>query len=133
MSENPDIFAAGDIAEYYDVLQENTTSGGTWANASLQGMIAGYNMVNTDTMKSYSLIPVFSPKTSLPIAFVGACRLGPDMQSVVIEQGDRYVQVNINKENIIIGGVIIGDSAYMGTMRKWVEDKIHIDNIVSKI
>ena len=131
VSENTDIFAAGDIAEYYDILQENSTSGGTWANASLQGMIAGYNMVHTDAMKPYSLIPVFSPKTSLPIAFVGACRLGSDMQSVVIEQGDRYVQVNINKDNIIIGGVIIGDSAYMGIMRKWVEGKIYIDNIVS--
>ena len=133
VSENTDIFAAGDIAEYYDILQENSTSGGTWANASLQGMIAGYNMVHTDAMKPYSLIPVFSPKTSLPIAFVGACRLGSDMQSVVIEQGDRYVQVNINKENIIIGGVIIGDSAYMGIMRKWVEGKIHIDNIGSRV
>jgi NADPH-dependent 2,4-dienoyl-CoA reductase/sulfur reductase-like enzyme len=133
VSENPDIFAAGDIAEYYDILQENITSGGTWANASLQGAIAGHNMVHTDTMKPYSLIPVFSPKTTLPIAFVGSCRLAPDMQSVVIEQGDRYVQVNINKDNIIVGGVVIGDSAYMGTMRKWVEQKIHIDNIAIKI
>jgi NAD(P)H-nitrite reductase large subunit len=133
VSENPDIFAAGDIAEYYDILQENVTSGGTWANASLQGMIAGYNMVHTDTMKTYSLIPVFSPKTTLPIAFVGSCRLTPDMQSVVIEQGDRYVQVNINTDNIIIGGVVIGDSAYMGTIRKWVESKTHIDTMGSKI
>jgi NADPH-dependent 2,4-dienoyl-CoA reductase/sulfur reductase-like enzyme len=133
VSENPDIFAAGDIAEYYDILQETVTSGGTWANASLQGMIAGYNMVHTDTMKPYSFIPVFSPKTTLPIAFVGSCRLGADMQMVVIEQGDRYVQVNTNPKGIIVGGVIIGDSAYMGAIRKWVEGKTHIDNIVSRI
>ncbi len=131
ISDNPDIFGAGDIAEYYDILHNSYTGGGTWANASLQGMIAGYNMVHPDTMKSFSLIPAYCPKTSLPIAFVGSCRLGPEMQSIVIEQGDRYVQVNINSQNQIIGGVVIGDSAYMGTIRKWVETGITIDTIVS--
>lgn len=131
VSDNPDIFGAGDIAEYYDILHNTYSAGGTWANASLQGMIAGYNMVHPDTMKSFSLIPAYCPKTSLPIAFVGSCRLGPDMQSVVIEQGDRYVQVNINSQDQIIGGVVIGDSAYMGTIRKWVETGITIDTIVS--
>lgn len=130
-SGDESIFGAGDIVEYYDILQEQYIGSGTWAQASLQGMIAGYNMVHTEAMREFSLIPAYCPKTSLAIAFVGQCRLNPDtMQSVVIEQGNRYVQVNTNKQGEIIGGVVIGDSAYMATIRKWVVEKLKLENII---
>jgi len=129
VSEDENILAAGDIAEYYDVLSGQYTSGGTWANASLQGIMAGYNMVHPEMMKEFSLIPAYCPKTSLPIAFVGNCRMMPDMQCVVIEQGDRYVQVTVNTNGVIVGAAAIGDSAYMGVMRKWVSEKRKIEDI----
>lgn len=130
-SEDENIFGAGDIVEYYDVLREEYTGSGTWAQASLQGMIAGYNMVHPEGMKEFSLIPAYCPKTSLAIAFVGQCRLNPEtMQSVVIEQGDRYVQVNTNSRGEVVGGVVIGDSAYMSTIRKWVVDKFKLADII---
>lgn len=132
-SGDENIFGAGDIVEYYDILQEQYIGSGTWAQASLQGMIAGYNMVHTEAMKEFSLIPAYCPKTSLAIAFVGQCRLNPEtMQSVVIEQGDRYVQVNTNKQGEITGGVVIGDSAYMGTIRKWIVEKLKLDEIITQ-
>jgi NAD(P)H-nitrite reductase large subunit len=131
-SGDESIFGAGDIVEYYDILQEQYIGSGTWAQASLQGMIAGYNMVHTEAMKEFSLIPAYCPKTSLAIAFVGQCRLNPEtIQSIVIEQGDRYVQVNTNKQGGIIGGVVIGDSAYMATIRKWVVEKLKLENIIA--
>lgn len=130
-SEDESVFGAGDIVEYYDVSQSQYAASGTWAQASLQGMMAGHNMVHPESMKEFSLIPAYCPKTSLAIAFVGQCRLNPEtMQSVVIEQGNRYVQVNTNKQGEIIGGVVIGDSAYMATIRKWIVDKCKIENIV---
>ncbi len=132
-SGDENIFGAGDIVEYYDILQEQYIGSGTWAQASLQGMIAGYNMVHTEAMKEFSLIPAYCPKTSLAIAFVGQCRLNPEtMQSIVIEQGDRYVQVNTNADGKIIGGVVIGDSAYMGTIRKWIVEKLKLDEIITQ-
>jgi 3-phenylpropionate/trans-cinnamate dioxygenase ferredoxin reductase subunit len=130
-SEDENIFGAGDMVEYYDIIQEQYAGSGTWAQASLQGMIAGYNMVHSEAMKEFSLIPAYCPKTSLPIAFVGQCRLNPEtMQSVVIEQGERYVQVNTNSNKEIIGGVVIGDSSYMSTIRKWIVDKLKLEDII---
>lgn len=129
-SQDESIFGAGDIVEYYDILQEQHTGSGTWAQASLQGMMAGYNMVHPEAMKEFSLIPAYCPKTSLAIAFVGQCRLNPEtMQSIVIEQGNRYVQVNIDAEGRIAGGVVIGDSAYMGIVRKWIVGKLKVDDV----
>jgi NADPH-dependent 2,4-dienoyl-CoA reductase/sulfur reductase-like enzyme len=130
-SEDENIFGAGDMVEYYDIIQEQYSGSGTWAQASLQGMIAGYNMVHSEVMKEFSLIPAYCPKTSLAIAFVGQCRVNPEtMQSVVIEQGERYVQVNTNSKGEIVGGVVIGDSAYMATIRKWIVDKLKLEDIV---
>ncbi len=130
-SEDENIFGAGDMVEYYDIIQEQYSGSGTWAQASLQGMIAGYNMVHSEVMKEFSLIPAYCPKTSLAIAFVGQCRVNPEtMQSVVIEQGERYVQVNTNSKGEIVGGVVIGESAYMATIRKWIVDKLKLEDIV---
>jgi len=131
-SQDESIFGAGDIVEYYNIMQDQYTGSGTWAQASLQGMIAGYNMVHTESMREFSLIPAYCPKTSLAIAFVGQCRMNPEtMKSIVIEQGEgRYVQVNTNAEGEIVGGVVIGDSAYMATIRKWVVEKLRVDKIV---
>jgi NAD(P)H-nitrite reductase large subunit len=130
-SEDENIFGAGDMLEYYDIIQEQYAGSGTWAQASLQGMIAGYNMVHSEAMKEFSLIPAYCPKTSLAIAFVGQCRLNPEtMQSIVIEQRVRYVQVNTNSNKEIIGGVVIGDSAYMSTIRKWIVDKLKLEDII---
>jgi NADPH-dependent 2,4-dienoyl-CoA reductase/sulfur reductase-like enzyme len=130
-SEDENIFGAGDMVEYYDIIQEQYSGSGTWAQASLQGMIAGYNMVHSEAMNEFSLIPAYCPKTSLAIAFVGQCRFNPEtMQSVVIEQGERYVQVNTNYNREIIGGVVIGESAYMATIRKWIVDKLKLEDIV---
>ncbi len=133
-SEDESIFGAGDIIEYYDVLEKQYTGSGTWAQASIQGMIAGYNMVHSEVMKDFSLITAYCPKTSLAIAFVGQCRLNAQtMQSVVIEQGERYVQVNTNAKGEIVGGVVIGDSAYMATIRKWVLERLKLENIIIKL
>lgn len=130
-SEDGNIFGAGDMVEYYDIIQEQYSGSGTWAQASLQGMIAGYNMVHSEAMKEFSLISAYCPKTSLAIAFVGQCRLNPEtMQSVVIEQGERYIQVNTNSKGEVIGGVVIGESAYMATIRKWIVDKLKLEDIV---
>jgi NAD(P)H-nitrite reductase large subunit len=130
-SEDENIFGAGDMVEYYDIIQEQYSGSGTWAQASLQGMIAGYNMVHSEVMKEFSLIPAYCPKTSLAIAFIGQCRVNPEtMQSVVIEQGERYVQVNTNSKGEIVGGVVIGESAYMATIRKWIVDKLKLEDIV---
>jgi 3-phenylpropionate/trans-cinnamate dioxygenase ferredoxin reductase subunit len=131
VSENENIFGAGDIVEYYDTLQDQYTCSGTWAQASLQGMIAGYNMVHSEAMKEFSLIPGYCPKTSLAIAFVGQCRLNTQtMQSVVIEEDERYIQVNTNSKGEIVGGVVIGNSAYMATIRKWIVDKFKLEDII---
>ena len=44
-ASQPDVYAAGDIAEFYDTISKRHRVVGNWANAMLQGKIAGCNMV----------------------------------------------------------------------------------------
>jgi NAD(P)H-nitrite reductase large subunit len=65
------VFAAGDVAEYFDAGAAMHRIAGNWMNAMFQGRTAGENMTGADRVfdlvTSYS-IAVFD----LPVAFVGA-------------------------------------------------------------
>lgn len=43
----PDIYAAGDCAQFHDVIFDTSHALGNWANATSQGKVAGENMANT--------------------------------------------------------------------------------------
>lgn len=74
------VFAAGDVAEYYDVIFEKRRMGGTWTNAFIQGRIAGENMVGMNTLfrhvSSYSISHL-----GLHITFLGVCTVGDKIEA----------------------------------------------------
>lgn len=80
----PGIWAAGDIAEFYDPLSKRYHSLGNWANASSQGRTVGINMVGEriafQTASMYS-INIFDSNFS----FLGDPIV--DEQTEVIERG----------------------------------------------
>ncbi len=45
----PNVWAAGDIAQYYDVIQDRINMNGSWASAIAQGKCVGMNMVGKKT------------------------------------------------------------------------------------
>ena len=53
-----DIFAAGDVAEYYDSMSKSHRAVGNWTNAVLQGKRAGLNM--TGNRRAFTSIPSYS-------------------------------------------------------------------------
>ena len=44
-TDTPDVWAAGDIAQFYDVIFNKRHQMGNWSNAAAQGKVAGSNMV----------------------------------------------------------------------------------------
>lgn len=44
-TSNPDVFAAGDIAEFFDIISGKKRIVGNWTNSFLQGKIAALNML----------------------------------------------------------------------------------------
>lgn len=68
-----DIWAAGDCAEFKDLILDETLQQGTWVNAHMQGKIAGRNMAGTPApfrLVSFSTAAGFG----LTVGFVGDVR-----------------------------------------------------------
>ena len=69
-TSDPDIYAAGDIAEFYDIIYAKHRLVGNWTNAFLQGRTAASNMFGEATVfKSVSTYNIVN--LGLNITFVG--------------------------------------------------------------
>lgn len=65
----PDVWAAGDIAEFKDVIAQETVQEGNWVNAHEQGRIAALNMV-TSAFAGVPVPPGVAPFKKEPFRFV---------------------------------------------------------------
>ncbi len=83
-TSDPHVFAAGDVAEFYDVSRAQRNKMGNWTNAAEQGKVAGANMLGErnifQSVSSY-VIRVFG----LNIGLVGDTTLLPGTE--VIQRG----------------------------------------------
>lgn len=101
-TSHPDIFAAGDVAEY------NGETHGLWPPALKQGKIAGAVMSGEE--KEFQ---GFIPSHKLKVAGINVVSLGEineegDYAEEVLKDGDSYVKI-IKDQDQMIGAVIVGD------------------------
>ena len=102
-SSLPNVWAAGDIAEFYDTVFEEHHIVGNWTNAVLQGKLAGANMAgdhkSLHAVSSYSITSL-----GLHFTFVGKTDFGPDAESVVRLWPDEFGYERL----FFVGGVLKG-------------------------
>ncbi len=78
-TNNPGVFAAGDVAEYYDVIFQKNRLVGNWTNAYLQGSIAGENMARflrgeQNDYRAFRKVSSYSiTHMGMHLAFIGEC------------------------------------------------------------
>lgn len=118
----PNIYAAGDVAEYMG------RTGGLWNIAITQGKVAGSNMVHYPV--SYQ--PVV-PVTVLNAFQIGVFSMGSieesgDTESVIEEdvEHNRYSRVFINN-NRIVGAIVIGDPGRSNLLKNAIEKEVELD------
>lgn len=97
------IWAAGDVAEYYDVIFQEHRLVGNWTSAFLQGQKAGLNMtgqkVAFKNVSSYSLTGL-----NFQITALGKCESG--LENIVRCDRYRHLYENFFLQN----GVLVGTS-----------------------
>ncbi len=102
----PDVFAAGDVAEFDDRALGMRHVVGNWQNAMFQGKTAGANMAGDDAaydaVTSYS-ISIFD----LPAAFAGATDVSVDER--IVRQTDKGASLQLLVKNgRVVGATCIG-------------------------
>lgn len=106
----PDVYAAGDVAEFFDVSIGIHNQMGTWNNSVSHGRISGANMCGD--RKSYNDIPMYS--TGLFDSRIRVMGLTPetvpDLESWErLDASSRNYQRLFFKDGRLVGGCLIGD------------------------
>jgi len=106
-----DVYAAGDVAEFYDVVTDRQMTIGTWMNAISQGRCAAKNMFGEKT--GFRLVSSYAMKVlGLDIIFVGDVEIGEadEIKLVGTREKGGITQL-FGRKGRVVGAVIVGRNA----------------------
>jgi len=108
----PGVFAAGDVAEFYDLTVDEHHTMGTWDNALAHGRVAAVNMAGG--RQPYLDVPTYtSPLFNVNIAVVGTAESNnPELHAIAKREPGEKDNENYRKlffrENKLVGVLMIG-------------------------
>lgn len=125
----PNIYAAGDVAEYKDKIY------GIWPAAQRQGVVAGINMAGGDDTYTGTV-----PATTLKVAGIHLTSMGnisgedKTVEQVKEKDPDRSVYKKLFiKEGKVIGAIFLGEGKNAYDMGKLIEKKIDVSSYKEKL
>ncbi|SFG53472.1 3-phenylpropionate/trans-cinnamate dioxygenase ferredoxin reductase subunit [Halopelagius inordinatus] len=120
-TSDEDIYAAGDITQFHDVILGERAQNGAWGSAKEQGTIAAKNMVNPQSeefrwVSSYSITHF-----DFPFLSFGHPTLGDD--EVEAKHSEDEWRRLAFKDGKIVGGVLIGDLSPQSKYKKLMREE----------
>jgi NAD(P)H-nitrite reductase large subunit len=106
----PDVYAAGDVAEFYDVYIQTHHQMGTWNNAAAHGRTAAVNMLGG--REAYAEVPYYtSTMFESQMAAIGTTPdVRPDMAALSrVDMNARVYRRLFFLEGRLAGAVLVGD------------------------
>jgi len=150
-TNDPDIFAAGDVAQVFDPLSGRAVLDSLWNPARDQGQVAGMNMAGHKT--AYLKSPPFNVTrlAGLTTTIIGAVGHGLDKDVVGIARGDsetwrdlpdaieaqsgfdiNHMRLVIGKKELI-GAIVMGDQKLSWPLQKMIAGGADISPIREKL
>ncbi len=141
----PDIYAAGDCAEFWDVVFERQHIMGNWANATSQGLAVGKTMAHSASSGQAGQKTVFETASSYSINFFdGSCSFigvtDEKFADQIIVRGSvenhkmtRIFVKKLNGVTRIVGATIINDPAEVSPITFAVKNKADVSKFLEKL
>ena len=126
---NEGVFAAGDIAEFYDVIFEKNHTVGNWTNAFLQGKTVGLNMAGRKMV--FRNVPFYSiTNLGFQITALGEIETGEGIETISRANPPfhKYERFFI-KDGIIKGAFMINMFSDKSILAKLIENKVSVEKI----
>ena len=122
MTNVPDIFAAGDVAEFWNKDLGRRQFLGNWMNAQEQGRVAAANMAGE--RGEFSLVSQYAATVfDLVVSFIGDVRA--DLETTVIARGEAQARQ--------YGRLLIRDGRLVGaTLSNRIADRIPIAELIKR-
>ena len=121
-TSDPDIYAAGDVAEWSGTLY------GIWQPAMEQGQIAGANMAGESDIYQGTTMSTKLKVVGIDLASAGEIDTEGKYESKVYSEGDAYKKVIIDN-NRIIGCIMLGDLQDFNRITKIMGDGTDVSEI----
>jgi NAD(P)H-nitrite reductase large subunit len=132
-TSSQNVWAAGDIAEFYDPVLKSYHILGNWANAASQGRIAGLNMTGEknifETVSMYS-INIFGNNFS----FLGDPK--KDETTEVVERGsveERALARLLIKDDVVVGASLINLPLDRNYLTNLIKTKTKVTNFKNRL
>ena len=105
----PDVYAAGDVAVFYDLMVERHNQMGTWDNAEAHGKVAARNMAGAD--EDFFDVPTYTTTMfGSTLAVMGVTPdVQPDLESVrTFSLEEKFYRKLFFKDERLVGAIMIG-------------------------
>ena len=150
-TNDPDIFAAGDVAQVFDPLSGRAVLDSLWNPARDQGQVAGFNMAGRKT--AYLKSPPFNVTrlAGLTTTIIGTVGHGEDNDVIGIARGDsetwrdlpdsieaqsgfdiNHMRLVIGKKTLL-GAIVMGDQKLSWPLQKMIAEGADISPIRQKL
>ncbi len=127
-----DVYAAGDITQFHDVILGERAQNGAWGSAKEQGSIAGQNMAADEPAEAFEWVSSYSiTHFDFPFLSFGHPTLGDD--SVERRYGDDEWRRIALKDGRVIGGVLIGNLAPQSALKKLAREQVDVSGNKSRL
>ncbi len=134
MTSAQDIYAAGDVAETYDIARNTWFLNAIWPCAFEQGNIAGLNMAGQKTLYpgSYRRNSIGNfigiPAISMGVTHPDACAIQSDedeFREIRVRTKDSYKKL-ILKNGKIVGAILVGQTQKAGLMSILLRKQVYV-------
>lgn len=120
----PAVYAAGDVAETFDVTRGRLSVNANWPNAHAQGRIAGLNMAGRATAYDGSIGMTSMPLFGAPIVSIGIVEPEAGDQVRLRESPENGIyQKFVFQRDRLIGAVMVGDIGAVGYVNHVVQSR----------
>jgi len=141
MTSVRDIYAAGDVAETYDLARDRSFLNAIWPCAFEQGRIAGLNMAGRKTLYPGSFrknsignfigIPAMSMGATRPDDHVNR-QEGDDIREIQRRTKDTYRKL-VLKNGRIIGAILVGQTKKAGLFSILLQKRVDVTEFIPKL
>ncbi len=128
-----DVFAAGDVAETKNLIADEKMVLAIWPAASLQGRIAGLNMVGKN-VKYSGLFPMNSVEIlGIPSISFGLTNVNNKEYEVLIKKTKDYYKKIILKNDRVVGVIFVGKIERAGIYGLLIKQKINVSSFKNEL